>query len=726
MFQIYVMAEVEMNFAKLKKDERCKRLERSLKLSMLKRSGDSSNADTSKNNSNTYNWSFSMFSESTRIEDKNTFFNNNEQRIMTTEDNKRRIMEKNKQCTSYKSRIASSDDKKSPEQDNCFNNNGQKVMVTKMNKYISYEPTIAFSSTKKSPQRNNCFDKNDATPLNTYKYLGQSKRNSINSPTNEKSFMRFYNWKVILNQDYKLVIKGRLESGEIACSKPIIRRLTARSIQSICLSVYHLEGNIVDKENELPKYVRGKFYNGFPDDWENVYLLWQSFVFNNDQVNFHWPTKITDSDDDLNSEVTMQSIHIDDDKYLKSPNKICINDTDHTTKINIDNNLSNLETSVPNLTNIPIPNSTKKVHDSKIFNKENRQEHNNVANITQCLNVRNQRSLLDIIKEDKINIIVNNLQHKNCPNEYIVKILQMFNCLEDVFSYKIESNDANKEQRAYDDSKLYSSHLHSKETLRRSYVPEHQNTFTIKKSVDHNNHNIVNMHTSQNTILQEQSRNSLQRTNIKDSEDFESQVYGTPKIEFEKVLEKRRALLQQDKERKRKAIMNSTSKDSIKSQKKTKTKDRSAHHSNFNDINIEDNIKYSVLDDRIKKGDKAIKCNALEQQKDIKRSKTTSCPQGFVTYEKNLGKVYNDDNISIIEDETSEVNNMNRNKTSHRRKKSNFDNKYDNNISITDDEEELPRTNYKKHLNTIEITKRSTKKPREINTFNGTDHYLCI
>lgn len=725
------MAEVEMNFAKFKRDERCKRLERSLKLSMLKRSGDSSNADQSKNNSNAHNWSFSMFLESSRIEDKSTSFNNNEQKIMTTEDNRRRIIEKNKKYTTYEPRIASSNDKKSPEQDNCFSNNVQKVMTTKKNKYISYEPTIAFSSTKESPQRNNCFDNNDATTLNTYKYLGQSKRNSINS-SNEKSFIRFYNWKVILNQDYELVIKGQLESGKIACSKPIIRRLTARSIQSICLFVYHLEGNIMDNENELPKYVRGKFYNGFPDDWENVYLLWQSYVFNNHQHNFHWPTKITDSDDDLNSEVTMQSIHIDEDKYLKSSNKICINDTDHTPKINIDNNVSNIENFVPNLTNIQFPNLTKKVHDSKIFNKEIRQEHINITNITQFLSVRNQRTLLDIIKEDKVNIIVNNLQHKNCPKEYIVKILQMFNCLEDVFSYKIELNDANKEQRAYDDSELYSSHLHSKEILRRSYVPEYQNISTIKrsitsKSIDHNNHNIVNMHANPNTILQEQSRNSLQRTSIKDSEDFEeSQVYGTPKIVFEKVLENRRLSLQQDKERKRKAILNSISKDYTKSQKKIKTKDRPAHHSNLNDINIEDDIKYSVLDDKIKKGDKAIKCNALEQQKDIKQSKTISCPRGFVTYERNLGKVYNDDNISIIEDETSQVNNMNRIKTSHGRKKSNFDNKYDNNISITDDEEELPRTNYKKHLNTIEITKRSTKKPRTINTFNGTDRYSCI
>ncbi|XP_015177403.1 PREDICTED: uncharacterized protein LOC107066889 [Polistes dominula] len=725
------MADEEMYFAKFKSDERSRRLERSMKLSMLKRSVDSIHSEQFNNNTNSQNWSFSMFSKLLRIEDKCTPFNNNQQKIITEnnkqsiitpennkqsiitpENNKQIITEKKRKYKSYVSKTVSSNDKKSPEQHDSFNNNTNKVTTTKMNKYISYEPISAVPSIKESPQRNNCFDKNDATPLNaTYKYLGQSERNSINNPA-EKSFIRFYNWKIQLNQDCKLVIKGQLESGEITCSKPILKRLTARSIQSICLIVYHLEGNIVDNENELPKYVRCKFYNGFPDDWKNVHSLWQLFILNNHQSSFCWPT---DSDDDLNSKVMICEEKKNEDKSPKSSNKMCISETDHSKKIKIDNTFT-LETSVPSLTNIQLPKLTTKVHNGNISNKENRQEeHNSVANITQCLNIRNQLALTDIIKEDKVNIIANNLIHKNCPKEYIVKIIQMFNCLEDVFTYKIESNDVSKEPTTDDDSAFYSNYLHSKIILRRPYVSEYQEISPIKKSVDHDNNKIINgiMNPIPNKILQEQSRNSFQRTNIKeDKEDFESEVYGTPKIVFEKVLKNKKASLERDKEKKIQLIMHSTPKDYIKSSKNMKINDRSARHSNFNDIHIEDDTKFSVLDDRIKKINRAIKCNALEQQKNIKQSKAISGSQELVTYEKNHGKVYDDRDINIIEDETSQVDNMNRIRTHHKRKKSNIDDKYDKNISNTN-------VQYK-------ITKHSTKKQRIINTFNGRDRYSCI
>ncbi|KAI4483003.1 hypothetical protein M0802_013516 [Mischocyttarus mexicanus] len=159
-------------------------------------------------------------------------------------------------------------------------------------------------------------------------------------------------------------------------------------------------------------------------------------------------------------------------------------------------------------------------------------------------------------------------------------------------------------------------------------------------------------------------------------------------------------------------------------------KNRPACHSNFNDIDIdidiendiENDIKYSVPDDRMKKFDKASKCNALEKQKGIKQPKTISCNQRFVACEQNLGEVYYDNNISIIEDETPLVDNTNRIRTSRRERKSSFNNKYVHNISITDDEVELSETSYKDNLNTVEV-KRSTKKPRIINTINGMDHY---
>lgn len=38
-------------------------------------------------------------------------------------------------------------------------------------------------------------------------------------------------------------------SGQTARSKPILRKLTATSVQSTFLHTYYLEGNIVDNEN---------------------------------------------------------------------------------------------------------------------------------------------------------------------------------------------------------------------------------------------------------------------------------------------------------------------------------------------------------------------------------------------------------------------------------------------------------------------------------------------
>uniref|UniRef100_A0A0C9RCP5 SANTA domain-containing protein n=1 Tax=Fopius arisanus TaxID=64838 RepID=A0A0C9RCP5_9HYME len=114
----------------------------------------------------------------------------------------------------------------------------------------------------------------------------------------------FSKWRPVLNDKGQLIIKGTLECGKIARSKPVIRRLTSVSVQSVFNHIYHLRGNIFDERRELPEFIRGKFYNGFPDDWENVYQVWSNFVVGGCNENFRWPTPITDSDDDLKSEIT--------------------------------------------------------------------------------------------------------------------------------------------------------------------------------------------------------------------------------------------------------------------------------------------------------------------------------------------------------------------------------------------------------------------------------------
>ncbi|XP_015115660.1 uncharacterized protein LOC107040206 [Diachasma alloeum] len=114
----------------------------------------------------------------------------------------------------------------------------------------------------------------------------------------------FSKWRPVLNDKGQLIIKGTLECGRVARSKPVIRRLSSVSVQSVFNHIYHLHGNIYDERHELPDYIRGKFYNGFPDDWENVYQVWSNFVAGGSRESFRWPTPVTDSDDDLQSEIS--------------------------------------------------------------------------------------------------------------------------------------------------------------------------------------------------------------------------------------------------------------------------------------------------------------------------------------------------------------------------------------------------------------------------------------
>ena len=73
----------------------------------------------------------------------------------------------------------------------------------------------------------------------------------------------------MLTEHGQLVIKGMSPCNKICQSKPIVRKLSSISVESVGKDLYYIQGNIVDDEHELPEYVKSKFYNGFPDDWEN-------------------------------------------------------------------------------------------------------------------------------------------------------------------------------------------------------------------------------------------------------------------------------------------------------------------------------------------------------------------------------------------------------------------------------------------------------------------------
>lgn len=114
----------------------------------------------------------------------------------------------------------------------------------------------------------------------------------------------FERWTVALNERGEPIVKGILDGGRLEVSKPIWKRLTSTELESVSKDLYRLKGNLVDNEHELPCYVHGKFYSGFPDDWMNVYEIWKRYVQDGSRVTFRWPTRVTDSDDDLISVVT--------------------------------------------------------------------------------------------------------------------------------------------------------------------------------------------------------------------------------------------------------------------------------------------------------------------------------------------------------------------------------------------------------------------------------------
>ena len=208
---------------------------------------------------------------------------------------------------------------------------------------------------------------------------------------------------------------------------------------------------------ELPDYVCGKFHNGFPDDWENVYQLWRNYVAENCPVTFRWPMPIADSDDDLISEIN-DFTFINNNKFQEEKQflKSVSNDgsSGYHSKIQLDNQQS-LEKYVDEQIDKVTPTTHKineKVNDSghsseikdNSCNNECRMENskdissNPTTNSTSKL--KNASYLYEIIREDKLRIILSNLGDKDCPPEYLDRFIELIDCLRYVLSYKSNSN----------------------------------------------------------------------------------------------------------------------------------------------------------------------------------------------------------------------------------------------------------------------------------------------
>ncbi|XP_066584668.1 uncharacterized protein [Prorops nasuta] len=257
----------------------------------------------------------------------------------------------------------------------------------------------------------------------------------------------FKNWRIILNDQFQLIIKGEINSGRIARSKPVLRRLSASIVESINKHIYRLEGDIVDKRRELPDYVRGKFVNGFPDDWENVYQMWRSFVSNGSKPTFRWPSAITDSDDDLQSEITDITLSYKPKRILDpltytNEKRSAIALPTNSSEENKD--ISSTEKIIENQQNLSKSNEVfdalLKNHNynlQKSFSSEREGEENRERNKLE-LHCQEFLNLLVQIQEtlpEKLLVLADNLKNNIFSQEYILKILELLEHLHFIMSY---------------------------------------------------------------------------------------------------------------------------------------------------------------------------------------------------------------------------------------------------------------------------------------------------
>ncbi|XP_017762254.1 PREDICTED: uncharacterized protein LOC108552299, partial [Eufriesea mexicana] len=541
----------EINFGNLQMEERYKRLERTLKLASLNMKNREIHESCASSTSPSIS---SINADPIDSSTNNPFLHTLKigSEVVSSSNNLRNILLKRNSINSDHKIIATSSIKKfniendcrvdrlrmpPPKSDSCIHNS------KKPNNIETY--TIA----KSSPQ-NICrpFD----NVIDSLKEKQNYKLQTNSKNVQNRNIILFTKWKVVLNEQGQLIIKGKVDCETIAWSKPIIRRLTNTHVESVFKHLYHLQGNIVDDEDELPDYVRGKFYNGFPDDWENVHQVWQTFVLQGCRFNFRWPTPITDSDDDIKSEATdftfvSSESHknkisnfksVEEPYTLEAPvNFKCTNNivqmqNEHNLHVHNGKCNSFIQTCISDeiekssCSKANIQSLTNEQYDN---DKENYKQQENVN--LNCCCVKNKPSKL----KDKLNVIINNLTDKNYSQEDISKIIEVVDCLNYVVSHiSIKEDESNVE-----DSKLMENrHLEEKRSNKVNDKSQENVQFEsvpLQSSVDDK---VIDS----NNLLQKKRSFTEMITDNSCTSDSESEIYaGIPRIK--RIIRQKETLL---------------------------------------------------------------------------------------------------------------------------------------------------------------------------------------
>ena len=484
----------------------------------------------------------------------------------------------------------------------------------------------------------------------------------------------FTKWKVMLNEQNQLIIKGQIEwydiqyiyiernfyficilificylrhcSGKIAWSKPVVKRLTSTKVESVCKHLYQLQGNLVDDEYgryltifihiyvliyimlynillyvlylELPEYIRGKFHSGFPDDWKNVYQIWRSFVQQGCSVTFRWPTPMADSDDDFTSVIT-DVICADSRNPKDKESNLKFRKESYASEAAVDsdctyNNLQIREKQNLNScscqksdsfaqTNLSTGNTSwRKTNIHSLGNQCNNDKENYEQQGDVNLNCSYTKTVSNSLK-DKLNVIVNNLTDKNCPQEYISKIIEIFDCLNYVGSYgTINEGGSNIE-----DSKLKTDEYRMVER-KRSKINDKSQDYVESESIsllDSISNRVVD---NSKSLQRKRTFTEMSKNDDINTSDSESEIYaGVRKIPIERIIQQKETLLKPCRRKMRKKMYEKH--DAIKKQNVSSVPPIMSNHNNksyietvnseaINDINFNDSNVSDIEDER--------------------------------------------------------------------------------------------------------------------------------
>ncbi|KAK9297407.1 hypothetical protein QLX08_008848 [Tetragonisca angustula] len=604
----------EVNFADLQMEERYKKLERTLKLASLR------SENEKKDKSRPMSISPSISSINAETFDSTATVPSLQvskigSEVVSSSNNLRNIQLKTKSANNNHRMIVTSTAKKFNKENNCLED---QIMMPPPNVdrhfcSLKISNSTATHPAVKSSLQTKCYssdiDTESPRKRANYRFTDEDRKcNESFSPllircdSLQNSNVRvFTKWKVMLNEQNQLIIKGQIECGKIAWSKPIVKRLTSIKVESVFKHLYQLEGNLVDDEYELPEYVRGKFHSGFPDDWKNVYQLWRSFVQQGCSVTFRWPTSIADSDDDFTSVITdicTDSRNPKDLKFHKesyaSEAAVDSDCTYNNLQIRKKQNLGSCSCQKSDSftqTNLSIGNSSRaktNIHSS--VNQYNNDKENYEQQGDVNLNCSYTETVSNSLK-DKLNVIVNNLTDKNCPQEYIRKIIEIFDCLKYVVSYRAIKEDGSN----IEDSKLKTN----------EYMIEGQHNKINDKSQDYVESESISLHNTignrvdySMSLQKKRTFTEMSRNDDINTSDTESEIYaGVRKIPIERIIQQKETLLNRCKRKMRKKMYQKH--DAIKKQNVSNILPIMSNHNNgsyiktansegINDINFND------------------------------------------------------------------------------------------------------------------------------------------